>query len=134
MGVELIDLLLKPSQMLLDVSTLGLERLYDLLNTRQMLLLTEGVSRFARLPEHVGGGYRAEAEEYRELDAGRVLVTNKYIVRGKTSGLELGQIGSKGASRFHIRDCKVVKLVLYWDRARAVADLGLTPDTGSPGS
>jgi hypothetical protein len=41
-GVELVDLLLEPRQMLLDVSALGLKRLYDLLNTRQVLLLTEG--------------------------------------------------------------------------------------------
>jgi hypothetical protein len=34
--------LLEPSQMLLDFSALGLERLYDLLNARQVLLLTEG--------------------------------------------------------------------------------------------
>jgi hypothetical protein len=42
LGVELVDLLLEPSQMLLDFSALGLERLYDLLDTRQVLLLTEG--------------------------------------------------------------------------------------------
>src|SRR6202011_3681322 len=40
--VELVDLLLEPSQMLLDFSALGLERLYDLPNTRQVLLLTDG--------------------------------------------------------------------------------------------
>src|ERR1700740_1181886 len=33
--VELVDLLLRPSQVLLDLSTLSLERLYDMLNTRQ---------------------------------------------------------------------------------------------------
>src|SRR5207244_2608308 len=34
-SMELLDLLLEPSQVLLDVGTLSLERLYDLLNTRQ---------------------------------------------------------------------------------------------------
>ena len=34
-SMELVDLLLEPSEMLLDGSALGLERLYDLLNTRQ---------------------------------------------------------------------------------------------------
>jgi ketosteroid isomerase-like protein len=29
------------------------------------------------------------------------------------------------ANLFHIRDGKVVRLTLYWDRERAVADLGL---------
>src|SRR5439155_5755643 len=41
-GMELVDLLLEPCQLLLDFSALGLERLYDLLNTRQVLLLTQG--------------------------------------------------------------------------------------------
>jgi hypothetical protein len=38
--VELLDLLLDPSQMLLDFSALSLECVYDLLNTRQGRLLT----------------------------------------------------------------------------------------------
>jgi hypothetical protein len=40
-GVELADLLLKPSEMLLDFSALDLERLNDLLNTRQLPLLAD---------------------------------------------------------------------------------------------
>ena len=46
--------------------------------------------------------------------------------RGKTSGLELGQMRTKGADLFHVRDGKVTRLVLYWDRERALADLGLS--------
>jgi ketosteroid isomerase-like protein len=45
--------------------------------------------------------------------------------RGKTSGLELGQIASKVASLFHLRDDKVTRLVVYFDRERVLADLGL---------
>jgi ketosteroid isomerase-like protein len=72
-----------------------------------------------------------EAQQYRELDDERVLVLSRYSGRGKTSGLELGQTGAKGATLFHIRDGKVTRFVGYWDRARALADLRLAPDTGT---
>src|SRR5690348_1049765 len=42
-------------------------------------------------------GYRAEAEEYRELDDERVLVFIRRSGRGKRSEIELGQIASEGA-------------------------------------
>ena len=51
--------------------------------------------------------------------------------RGRTSGLEVGQIGSRAATLFQILDGRVVKLVLYWDRDRALADLGLAPGAGA---
>jgi ketosteroid isomerase-like protein len=72
--------------------------------------------------------YRAEAEEYRELDGERVLVLDRYSGHGKTSGLEIGQLRAEGAALFHLRDGKVRRLVIYWDRDRALADLGLAPD------
>jgi ketosteroid isomerase-like protein len=68
--------------------------------------------------------YRAEAVEYRELDAERVLVPVRRSGRGKTSGVEIGHWRTKGASLFHIRDGKVTRLVIYFDFERALADLG----------
>jgi ketosteroid isomerase-like protein len=68
---------------------------------------------------------RAAVDEYRELDDERVLVCHHRGGLGKTSGLDLGQMQSKGAALFHVRDGRVTKLVVYWDRERALADLGL---------
>jgi ketosteroid isomerase-like protein len=70
--------------------------------------------------------FQVEADEYRELDEERVLVLCRFAGRGKTSGLEIGQVWTKGASVFQIRDGKVTKLVLYTDYQRALADLGLS--------
>ena len=65
---------------------------------------------------------RAEAEEYRELDAQRVLVLTRLSGRGKTSGV---RIGDRGAEVFEIHDGNVTRIVSYFDRDRALADLGL---------
>jgi ketosteroid isomerase-like protein len=69
--------------------------------------------------------FRAVAYEYRELDEERVLVLAHARGRGKTSGLELGQISRGAATLFQLRDGKVTNLLVYWDRDRALADLGL---------
>jgi ketosteroid isomerase-like protein len=69
--------------------------------------------------------YGIEAEEYRELDDSRVLVLVRLSGRGKSSGLEIEQTGATGAQVWHVRDGRVVRLVLYWHRAEALADLGL---------
>ena len=65
---------------------------------------------------------RFEVEEYRELDAERVLVLDHRRGRGKGSGVE---VQTKGAGVWHVRDGKVTRGVIYWDRDRALADLGL---------
>jgi ketosteroid isomerase-like protein len=72
--------------------------------------------------------YRVEVEEYRELDDGRILVLMLHCGRGKTSGLDVGETITKraGANVLHVRDGKVARLILYWDRERALADLGLS--------
>jgi ketosteroid isomerase-like protein len=75
--------------------------------------------------------FRSVAEEYRELDDERVLVFVNFSARGKTSGLEFGQIRGRAAGLFHVRGGRVTRMVHYWDRDRAFADLGLTPEAGS---
>jgi ketosteroid isomerase-like protein len=67
---------------------------------------------------------RAEAEYYLELDGDRVLVLVHDSGRGKASGLEVGQTRA-GANLFHVRDGKVTRLFVYFERERALADLGL---------
>jgi ketosteroid isomerase-like protein len=76
--------------------------------------------------------FRAEADDYHPLDNERVLVLNSFGGRGKTSGVGVGHLTTKGASVFHIRNGKVTRLVLYWDRARALCDLGLASAPSSP--
>jgi ketosteroid isomerase-like protein len=77
-------------------------------------------------------GYRIVADEYRQLDDERVLVLIHRSARGKTSRLELAQIGSKGAQLFHVLGGKVTRYVTWHDRDRALADLGVSLDADSP--
>jgi hypothetical protein len=64
-------------------------------------------------------------EEYREIDARRVLVLLQLSGRGKASGVEIGGVTARNASLFDIEGGLVRRLALYWDRDRALADLGL---------
>ena len=75
--------------------------------------------------------YRIVADEYRELEGGRVLVLCRQYGRGKASGLELEEIQAKAAALFHIDNQKVTKLVVYGDRRQALADVGLVSATDS---
>jgi ketosteroid isomerase-like protein len=77
-------------------------------------------------------GFRAVADEYRELDDERVLVLTRYNGRGKASGLELEQMRAEGATLYHVRSGKVTRLVFYFDRERALSDLGLPSETATP--
>jgi ketosteroid isomerase-like protein len=92
-----------------------------------------GVAEMAKVWRETMGAYeelRVKADEYRELDDERVLVLTRSSGRGKTSGLELGEMRTHGANLFHVRGGKVTRLVIYTDRDRALADLGLAPETG----
>jgi ketosteroid isomerase-like protein len=74
--------------------------------------------------------YRVEALEYRSVDQERVLVLVRFAGHGKMSGVEVA--GTQGASLFRVRDGKVARLAVYWDRDRALADLGLAPEGDAP--
>jgi ketosteroid isomerase-like protein len=76
--------------------------------------------------------FRLEVDEYRELDDQRVLVLVRRSGRGRTSGLEIGPLRSRGAGLFHVRGGKVTRLVFYSDGERALADLGLDPEAEVP--
>jgi ketosteroid isomerase-like protein len=89
--------------------------------------MAEGTSDFLGAWEE----YRNEAAEYRELDDERIFVLTRRGGRGKRSGLELGQLGKKGAMLFHIRGGKVTRIVNYMNHEHALADLGLASEAGS---
>jgi ketosteroid isomerase-like protein len=75
--------------------------------------------------------FRIEVDELRELDAERVLAFTYGRGRGKTSGLEVGQVASKAVDVWHIQNGKVVRFVVYFDVQHAVVDLGLPPEPDS---
>jgi ketosteroid isomerase-like protein len=68
---------------------------------------------------------RDVVEEYREIDQERVLVPVRLSGRGRTSGVDLADIASRAAYLFRICDGKVTNIVIYMDRDRMFADLGL---------
>jgi ketosteroid isomerase-like protein len=67
--------------------------------------------------------YRLVVDEFRALDEERVLVLGHYRGRGKASGVDIGKMGARGASLYHVRNGKVTKIVGYFDRERALADI-----------
>jgi ketosteroid isomerase-like protein len=69
--------------------------------------------------------YRVEVDEYRVIDPDRVLVFMNHGGLGNSSGLNVERLKTEGANLFHIRDAKVTRLVIHWDRDHALADLGL---------
>jgi hypothetical protein len=88
-------------------------------------------SGLARMAEGMRGwlsgwtDFRIRADEFRELDDGRILVFARTSGRGKRSGVELGgQLG--GATNvFDISQGRVTKCCLCFNRDRALAELGL---------
>ena len=84
--------------------------------------LAEGWGSFLSVWEN----YTAEAEDYIELDDERILVPLRNTGQGKASGLDVGEVRSKGANLFHIRNGKVTRLVTYMDHRDALEAAGLS--------
>jgi hypothetical protein len=82
--------------------------------------------RRARVPQNVGD-FSLEPDEYRELNDGRVVVSPHVHARGKRAASSSSKRSGpkRGTNVFHARDCKVTRLAIYFDRDRALADLGL---------
>jgi ketosteroid isomerase-like protein len=68
---------------------------------------------------------RTATDECRELDDGRILALVHLTGRGKVSGLTLDRMRANTANVFEIHEGRVARLTIYWDRDRALADLGL---------
>ena len=65
-------------------------------------------------------------EEIRQIDDELVLVLSAFTGRGKASGIGASEgIRMSGATLWQIRNGKVVRHAVYFDRDRALADLGL---------
>jgi ketosteroid isomerase-like protein len=88
---------------------------------RGLASMSEAMADYARPWQ----GYRVQVDQYRTLDDERVLVLLRQHGRGKASGTDLTAIHTDAANVLHVRDGKVIKLVVYWERARAIADLGI---------
>jgi ketosteroid isomerase-like protein len=71
------------------------------------------------------------ADDYLDLAGDRVLVSFHCTERGKASGVDLAQLHVRGATLFEVGDGKITRIVQYFDRDHALADLGLTRDTGT---
>jgi hypothetical protein len=87
-----------------------------------------GLAGMEEITREIVGAYddfSATAQGYREIDERHVLVLVQFGGRAKTSGLELGRIAGRSASLLHIEYGTVRRLALYWDRDRALADLGI---------
>jgi ketosteroid isomerase-like protein len=65
--------------------------------------------------------YRAQVDEYRELDDERVLVIGRMAGLGRRTG---ANVVAAFVNVVHLRDGKVVKLVMYPNRESALVDLG----------
>jgi hypothetical protein len=71
------------------------------------------------------GDYRAGAEGFRDLESGDILALAVFSAPGPASGSDVTQVLARGVSVMRIHEGRVRKLVVFFDRDRAFADLGL---------
>src|SRR4051812_42276341 len=69
--------------------------------------------------------FSQQVDEYRDLGDERVLVFFRCSGRGKTSGMDLGEMHPLMAAVFHLRERAVTKFVGYLDHERALEAVGL---------
>jgi hypothetical protein len=87
-----------------------------------------GLREVARELFSVWDSPRTASDEFCELDDERILVLVHRLARAKGSGVQVTEMmRTQGANLFHLRAGKVRRLVVYWYRNRAFADLGLGP-------
>ena len=67
-------------------------------------------------------GLRNELERITDLDDERVLVFERQVGRGRTSGLVMER---EMGSLFTLRDGKIIRWDTYWERADALEAAGL---------
>jgi ketosteroid isomerase-like protein len=67
--------------------------------------------------------FRAKPEEMIVVDPTRILVLVRNSGQGRLSGFEMQE--RSVANLFEFRNKRVTRLVIYWERQRALADLGL---------
>ena len=92
----------------------------------------DGMARAMREILNAWEDARVVVDEYRQLDGARVLVLLRRSGRGRSSGLDVDRLlGAQGAILTHLHRGAVTRLVFYWDRERALADVGLAPGGGS---
>jgi ketosteroid isomerase-like protein len=74
---------------------------------------------------------RIVGHEFCELDDGRVLVLARFSGRGKTSGLDLGEMRAQVAGLFEFQAGKVTRYTYWLDAKHALAELGLDMEAPS---
>ena len=66
--------------------------------------------------------FRQDVQEVREVEDDVVIVLFRGYGRGKATGVDLAQLRHTSAGVFHLRDGKVTRFEVYFDRERALAD------------